>query len=247
MAYLTVQNLRDEGVPLTIADATVQAAINTWSAFIDRACMQWFEPRTHTLEIDGNDSDCLFMPVPIISVTSLYVNDDFTNALPTTEYEVYNKRGGTDGSDDRRNPKIRLIPQTAFWVPINVMASGRGKNFFRGRKNQKIVGSFGFTESDNSVPLLIIRALKKLIIRDLASQGAGGMWQSVTMTPSTPAGPVVSETTDGHSITYDAGSTAPGRQGFTSMVGDPEIDKIITLYRAPIALAVPGSDYWFRG
>src|SRR5262245_44357818 len=106
MAYATVADARTEGVPTSIVDATVQAQINRWSQFIDKACRQWFESRAVTIDLDGNDSRLLHLPVPVITLTALYMNGDFDNAVDTDNYKVYSNQ--TAVRDDRRNPKIML-------------------------------------------------------------------------------------------------------------------------------------------
>lgn len=146
MSYATVADALDEGVPTAIPDSTIQQELDTWSQFIDRACRQWFEPRSYTFDCDGNDSNRLFFPVPIISVTALYVNGDFTNVLDPARYRVYNSRNMAQ--DDRRNPKIALTPNgmTIFSGPPIGAWGAPGPCFLRGIRNQRVVGTFGYTE-----------------------------------------------------------------------------------------------------
>lgn len=140
--YITVQQLRDEGITAVIAaDSKVLDSIRTWQEILDRACRQWFESRTLTLSVDGSDSGVLFFGVPIISIDYLKLNGA-TAALDTSLYKVYSSRSYPD---DRHNPKIKLIGdqlRDIYTAPLNV---GRLK-FLLGRQNQEIKGAFGYIE-----------------------------------------------------------------------------------------------------
>jgi len=143
--YVTVQQIRDEGITVSIAsDAKVASYIRTWQSILERVCRQWFESQTITLVIDGNDSDTLFFGVPIISVDYLKINGSAT-ALDTTLYKVYSEKSYPD---NRHNPRISLIgPSEVTDIYTAPLTTGRLK-FHRGRKNQEIKGAFGFVEDD---------------------------------------------------------------------------------------------------
>ena len=142
--YVTVQQLRDEGITATIAaDAKVLDAIRTWQEILDRACRQWFESRTLTLLVDGSDSDTLFFGVPIISITHLKLNGA-TTALDTDLYRVYSSRSYPD---DRHNPRIKLIGDELRDIYTAPLSYGRLK-FLLGRQNQEIKGAFGYIEDN---------------------------------------------------------------------------------------------------
>ena len=244
MAYITVAECRALGISTDITDDAIAAAILVWTAFIDRATRQFFEPKTVTLDIDGNDSDTLFLPVPVISVTNLYINDDMVTAVPTDRYKVYNGRGPID--DDRRNPKLRLIRHPNIFIRPDVFYSG--PVFMKGSKNQRIVGSFGFTESDGSTPQLIKRAVAKMVKRSVEMDHEAA--QNNGETPSQAAGDVIMEITDGHTVQYGTNKSfgmPAGKMGTAAITNDPEVEKIIEMYRAPLAIAVPGSMSWFMG
>lgn len=242
MAYATIEDVRGEGIEDPPADDVIQTSIDTWTAFIERVTRQFFEPRTATVDLDGQDSHTLHLPVPIISVTSLFANGDFVNAVPTSKYVVYNGRGAP--ADDRQNPRIKLVQSVDNIFHVG-HRSRFGTVFLRGMKNQRIVGSWGYTESDGSTPKLIKRALLKLVVRDLLAQGSVGLSASVE-TPGAP-GAVMSETTDGHTIMYVNPLNKLTRPGTNAVTGDAEVDHILSQYRAPIGMAVPGSDSWFMG
>lgn len=232
MGYVTVAEVRAEGVPgdatHEVTDARVQAAINLWSQVVERLCRQWFESRALTVLMDGNGADTLWLPVPVISLSALYVNGDFTTVLDPLYYEVFNSR---TVPDDRKNPKVQLkhekrdLFEKVLWDEYPI--------FTKGQRNQKLVGNFGFTEPDGTTPLLIKRAVLKLISKSLSAMYAG--WPALP--PS--GGPVSKETTDGHSIEYAISTTASS--GLMGLTGDPEIVQIIRMYSAPTTVAVPES------
>jgi hypothetical protein len=230
MPYATVADARAEGVPVSIVDATIQTQLDRWSKFIDEATHQWFEPRTLSLLLDGNDSRTLFLPVPIISLTSLFMNANFTTAVSPALYAVYSSQ--TALRDDRRNPMIKLA-QSGLGV-FDAADFRMGSMFVAGAQNQQLNGSFGFVEADGTTPALIKRAVLKLSIKELIA-GGGKLWNQVSNGPFTQ-GTVTSETTDGHSITYNAFQYKPIAAGLNGITNDAEVDNIIVMYRSPLKI-----------
>lgn len=244
MGYVTIADVRAQGLTDTAKypDATVQAAIDLSSQYIDRTTRQWFESRALTVLMDGQDSARLFLPVPVITVTELYVNNRFaaSEVLPATDYVVYNGRALPD---DRKNPKIQLITarQSIYQVP-NLTAGGR--TFMKGPRNQKIVGTWGYTESDGTTPLLIKRACMKMTLRFADKLAEGG---SGTGGTSGSSGAIIGESTDGHFIQYAMPSAIGVSGGTYGISKDPEVEIILQMFRAPLALAVPGSSQFELG
>ncbi|RLE25631.1 MAG: hypothetical protein DRJ65_07330 [Acidobacteria bacterium] len=231
--YISVQDVRDAGLlEADYSDAEVMAAIDMWQQFLERACRQWFNPRTLIFKTDGTDSDTLHFGVPIISVEYLKINDR-TDEFDVTQYLVYS---GNKYPDDRGNPRIKLVSP---YVDRNIFVSaGYGKTKFRkGRQNQEIKGTFGYVESDGSTPKMICRALLKIVIEKLTA----GVYSPTGATPPSILGMVLKEKTDGHSITYGApgGEVSKRRPGLSGIIQDPEVLDIIKLYRAPIGIATP--------
>lgn len=233
--YIDVQDVRDAGLESSVAsDSEVLAAILLWQEVLNRACRQWFLPKQLTFNFDGNDRDTIFLGVPAITVDYLKINSQ-TDELDTDLYRVYNSR---EYPDDRRNPRIKLL-HSAQLTDIYVAPSVSGeRRFLRGHNNQEISGTFGFTEPDDTTPLAIKRALLKLVIEKLSRPlytPAG----SVAPAPSTTvAGVILSEKTDGHSISYGTAEYTNRRTGgISGITQDSEILDIIKLYRAPIGIA----------
>lgn len=240
--YITLQDIRDEGLDSSVAlDSEVLAAIKLWQSVIERATRQWFDERAVVLNLDGTDSDALHLPVPIITCDYIKINDE-TTELDASLYRVYN---GRQLPDDRKNPRIKLVnAQTRsdiFTAPI----FGRQLKFRKGRQNQEISGTFGYTEQDGSTPEAIKRALTKLVIEKLTKpiySGSGGS----TVPPPPIVGNLLEEWTDGHKRKYGAagGEKSERRPGLSGITDDPEILDIIALYKAPIGMAAPAHPSW---
>lgn len=239
--YITIQDVRDEGLtdpPYT--DAQILSYIETWQAFLDRACRQWFVPKAMILEVDGTDSDALHFGVPIIEIDYIRINND-TADLNTDYYRVYNERRNFT---DRKNPRIKLVDNNAYYRDIYSRPYGGRRMIFRkGRKNQIIKGTFGYVEEDNSTPKLIKRALLKLVIEKLTQPlyQAPGTIPGGTVPPI--LGNIIEEWTDGHKMKYQVagGDTKPTAYGLKGITNDPEILGIIKLYRAPLGIATPAN------
>lgn len=232
--YVTVAEVRAEGAPSTVDDTRLQILIDTYKQLIETATGQWFESRALTALLDGTDANILFLPVPVIALTALYVNEDFVNPVPVADYRVYNRVPPTGYPDDRRNPKIGLVNVDQFrsiFTPPSIR--GRGNVFAYGKQNQKLIGTFGFVEADGTTPLLIKRAQIKLVIehsKKIASAPEGS---------SLPAGPITTEMTDGHMRVYSTLIKATVKPGTFMITGDPEVDWILAQYKRPIRVGVP--------
>lgn len=241
MPYITVQNIRDAGLTddVTFPDATVLSSILTWQALIDRACRQWFSPVTITLKVDGTDSDTLHFGVPIISVEYVKLNND-TNELDTNFYRVYNSIAYPD---DRRNPRIKLIKSDDYRDIYTAPCSYGDLRFRKGRKNQEIKGIFGFVEEDGSVPLLIQRALTKLVIEKLTNPIYLSDIGSSPTPPPILHGNLKEEWTDGHRMKFESSGALVDKRSpyLTGITNDQEIIEIIKMYRAPIGCATPAN------
>lgn len=229
MAYVTLQEVRDFGLSEEVAsDAQVEAAIELWSVAIDKICGQWFEPREATFRLDGNNKDTLYLPVPVIEVSEMRINGSSV-ALAASSYTVYSSR---TIPDDRISPKIGLGGQDTSLPTTSVFASGR--------RNQYIAGTFGYVEEDLSTPALIKYALLKLISQKLKSPENPGE----DMPPDEDLGlqgPVIEETTDGHSRKWAAAQLKNVRPGIASgITDDPEINKILLMYKGPAIVRVTG-------
>lgn len=242
MAYIDAAFVRAPPYNLPeslIDDDSLTAAILAWQQVIDRMTDQFFESRAATVELDGTDSDTLHFGVPIIAVTEMKINNSPT-ALDTSLYKVYIRREAPN--DDRKNPRIKLTRdddnRDIFASPI---MHGRLK-FRKGRQNQQVTGTFGFTEEDGSVPFLIQRALALLVVEKTVTP--------ILVDPAKPAppmstarGPILEEVTDGHKLKYQVrgGAAKASPKGLRGITENPEIHDIVKLYKAPLRMATPAN------
>ncbi len=230
MGYTTVDAVKASYGANPPADADIEASIALWSAFVDRETRQWFEEREGTYYFDGDGTNVIFLPIPIIEVTALYTAGDFDNPLDTTSYIVYNSR---TVPDDRRNPKIVLIGQRSVIYPY---VQDPPPRMPVGRADIKVVGSFGFLEPDDTCPLLIEKATRMLVVNELKQ--AAGLAGS---TPLLPSGPVTGYTVDRNSVSFASTSTGGTKAGKSALTGNVAIDTILAMYRAPVLIGVSGT------
>lgn len=244
--YIDVDDLRAEG--LTIVDGSPEEAralelIKTYQEIVDAITRQFFIPRQIVLDLDGSGTSLLQLSIPIISVAALYVNDDFVNAVDVEDYFAYTGRGGEDGRDDRRNPRIKLVTaeQSIF---SGVGPVGRSGNVFAvGEKNQRVDGTFGFVDSDGCTPLPIKLAMKRLVIRAYKNPlGTAGA--------NPPAGAAIEEETDRHRKRWADPSVGTKMWAVTG-TGDAEVDLILSRYKGPLIVKGPrtmhGRNRWTVG
>lgn len=224
--YASVDDLRDEGIPATVSAVRINALIDAMQAFVEARTRQWFLPREMTWEFDGSGSWLLQLPVPMIYLNEMRVDDE---VVSSDLFTVYMGRGGSE-PDHRRNPRIKFTSTTTDIFAGTGSLEGP-PSFPAGEKNVAIDGVFGFQEAGmfGGVPILIRRAVVKLVFRSVKplSSGSGGI-----------AGPVIEEETDRHRRKF-SDLLAGGR--VSTATGDPEVDGILAMYRAPVIVRAPRS------
>lgn len=150
-AYITLQDIRDEGVAVAEAsDARVNAAIAEVSRRAETICGTWFEARTKTLTLDGNGRNRIMLPQPCITLTSATLDE---GALTLTT-DVYLR-----GDDN-------------IYGIFEDLARKLGV-FSKGEANLVVVGSFGTVDNSSGTPATpadIKRALRRWTILLLALQ-----------------------------------------------------------------------------
>ncbi len=227
MAYATIEDVRDEGVPTEANGGLSDTLLAKWlleaQAIVDRVSRNTFEPVSGTFIFDGNNSHLMHMPIPIISVTSLTVNGN-EDPLDASLFRVYNGRGFPQ--DHRRNPKIELrVPRSVTITSALPLFSTR---VFRRGYDQTVVGTWGYTESDGSVPILIRRATVGIVVTmtDQLFVRFGGSRGSI--------GPVVREKTDDHELQFGSLIRDVGKY-----VLPTDIENLLLSFKAPLAIQVP--------
>ena len=185
--YVTVDQLRAEGVSADLSDARLHVLIQRASTMIDNWTHRWFVPREMTLLLDGKGSDILQIGPPIIAISEVKILVPDTTYIPTINeivdllsIRVFNRHLTEQllDPDDRNNPKIqyvtswygtRLVPEVYpfSWFPVGV-------------QNIQVKGIFGYTDYDGGVALatdgvtpvgktpdMISLACMMLVVRDL--------------------------------------------------------------------------------
>ena len=217
--YVSLQDIRDEG--FTEEELSSERAILLsmgWQAWFEFRTGQWFYPKELELLLDGNGSRVMWLPVPIIALDELYLNEDFTTALDASEYTVYNRYFP---SDDRRNPRVKLTRGER-----SIFSSSRGRVFLTGDQNQKLVGTFGYVEEDGSTPIGVQRAIMTLIAVTSQNMADGDI-------DAMRRGLAIEEVTDRHRIKFanlwdDVGQWSPS--------GFKEVDDALAMYRRPASI-----------
>lgn len=196
---------------------------------IDKYTGQWFNKReflgANKLTFEGSNSYILHFSVPIIEVVSLTLNEDVAAMLPEN-YRVYNSR---TIPDDRKNPRIKLL-STDTSVYQNNLGGFSGK--FNKYLRQCIEGSFGFLEADGSTPEAIKWATARLVMTQLQYDPEEAISEKS----------IKKEKVDIHEVEYfnTNSSTSGGSSSSSLITGDTELDRIIKMYKSP--LAIGGTD-----
>lgn len=192
--------------------------------YIEEKTRNFFEPRVMTLILNGSGRPTLFLPYPIISITSVTITpNDFdtgSEVLSLSDLIIFNRVPWRDGKDDRRNPKIEFKDWRRPGLIVNGTETWLGQSTWpQGHLNVKVTGTFGFVEEDGiSAPPAIIDAAIRLTIRNLGLLGDPASQDDLRRQA------ITSETTDGHS--YSVGNTGDN----TGFIGDREIDRRIARY-----------------
>lgn len=233
--YVTVPMFRAAPFNITLdmaSDVYLRDLIRLCQDFIERATRQWYIPKAAVFAFDGSGSDAVQFAIPIITIDWLQLNNSGTN-LDANLFHVYNGRGMPD---DRKNPRIKLERNTGrnvFTAPILIGPL----RFYKGRQNQLISGTWGYTEEDGSIPSMIIRAMQKLVIEKLAKPIV--LNAPLPTVPVQVSGAVVREATDFHELEYTQKRFKDMRVGLSGFTQDLEVLDILKLFKAPLGLAVP--------
>ena len=222
----------DNGIAQSIKSDYTESELTTFitdaMAFIDRHTRQWFNARTfdsdHEVKIEGNNSETLFINVPIISIDKIRKGTDGEN-IPLENMQIFKSR---TMPDDRRNPMIKLRKDSGDIYSESYGYWNRGQLIY-------IQGTFGFLEEDGSTPSMIQRATLKLaIIYAYKSIGAGAA-ESVA---SGDKGALKKEKTDFHEVEFYDPNSGGGSStaGGTGLSGDDEIDDTIAAYKSPLII-----------
>ena len=223
--YVPLVDIRAEGIDVSaLSDDRAEFLSAGWQAWIEAKTGNWFESRAKTYLVDGNGSRVIWLNVPIITITELYTNGDFDTPLDSSYYVVYNRRFPVD---DRKNPSIKLVKETSD--DFFSFQLGSAGVFAVGDQNQKIVGTFGYTEEDGSVPFPIYRAIMTMIVLSADTMGDGDI-------DILRGGKVTDEVTDRHRIRF---ANLYKDIGAWATTGISDVDDAIRMYKRPAAIRTP--------
>lgn len=231
--YATLEDLRNEGLPgdetNPVTDAQALILLGRASDLVEAETNNnIFYEVSGTYTFDGNNSYLLHLPIAVIEVTSLKINNESTE-LPTTDYRVYN--GKAPPQDHRRNPKIELRRSS----PPSIYTSSRSRHFLKGY-DQTVVGKFGYVEENGDTPAIINECVIAIVMtthRSLYERfgfdtgGGGG--------PGPMTGPLKREITDDHEVEWWQPDTGNTEQG---MVVPQYVHGRLKHFRAPANMRV---------
>ena len=199
-----------------------EALIEQFSDFIDEQTGQFFNKRAADVALEGNNTDTVWLPVPIIEITSLILNNAEPALTEGIDEDFVAFKGRARPQDDRRNPRIKL----GIRADDSIFSGPRHNRFIK-RTLTHIVGYFGFLEPDGSTPLLIKKAVTILAAKEIntpATSSAAGL------------GTLKRVKVDLHEKEFfklgDSGVATPP----ANMSGIPEVDQIIAKFKTPIRI-----------
>lgn len=226
--YVTLQEIRDEDIDEDdLSDDRARFLLKGWQDWIDRRTGMWFLPKYMDFYVDGNGSRVLWLPIPVITLEELYINED-TTVLDSSYYTVYNSRDIIN--DDRKNPRIKLKRSSGSIF----QGIAHNSTFEAGDRNQRLVGYFGYTESDDSVPFLIKRAIMILVNVTKENMSDGQI-------DELRGGRMVEEVTDRHRMKF---ANLWDDIGAWSVTGITEVDEALKIYRKPAFIGMARTFRW---
>lgn len=231
--YVTLTECREAGIATAMAsDVKLQQLIAEATRYIIKVTGRSFIPTWKQTRLDGRGSRWLLVDEPICAIEKVevaYLDVDSTD-VEEADFAVYNRHlsEGLLIPDDRENPKLVLE-----WANPH---AEEDPTLFRklawplGQQNVVVTGVFGYTDPDGSpmgaTPQAIKRVAMLLIFRNLMP--------SITAGPTMyPTGPVVSESTQGQSVSFQAAAVNALSHSFT---GDAAIDQILASFRRPSSM-----------
>lgn len=167
--YVTPQSFYDEGLNSTAyPEPHVTSRILTAQSIILGVTGKWFEPQAKTYQLDGNGREELWLPQPIVTITSIErkTADQTWEPFGLQNFAVYDTL-----PEDWDQPMIAIAV-----FDRNLDTGGDLYCFTRGRRNWKIVGTFGYClDNDGTVPDDIKLATQLLAQEFMDTFGDGEM------------------------------------------------------------------------
>ena len=229
--YLTPTQVRNEGLDATeLSDTRLESLILQSQMLVERITQNVYRPVFHTARISGHNSDTLFLDMAIIGIEEIRINNSET-ALSTNSLAIAFSRTDLDHlflqkPDYRRNPQIGFQRDVDFFARVAGRMPRGG--FDSQMLAQKILGVFGFLESDGTVPQPIQEAMLRLVFVN-----------APLIDPDNspiPAGPLIGLGVDRHTETYQI---TTGTNIRNSITRTRLIDELLRAYKSPLKMATP--------
>lgn len=226
-----IQDVKDAlGTALgTMNDKAIHNRLMYWRDVIERYCQQPFRPIRETKRLRNSGGSALFLPYAFVGIES-WTREGYTTVEDLSLVRIYGNEG-----DDRHNPKMEFGTMAGDIFT----ATGALDYSPTAGTTESVLGVWGFVEPWSlGAPEAVKEALLQAFGVEIAALAAGSGGSG-----GVPAGPIKSEKTDMHSITYsDAGTPTSGaRSGLIALLGSEAIRDALDLYRAPIGIAAPAS------
>ena len=219
-------------------DATLLAALELATAFLERATGRVFLALTGRLALDGSGSYRQPLPLPVVSanqlegggVSELVIADVYADGTAEDLDDfIVNDGVGLAPEDPRDNPYIDARPGGALSSGTVVSRSPEawlGRGAFPARPRVvHVTATWGYLDEQGATPQLARQALAKLTIRALVGNDDPDGLEDLHR------GALVSEQTQGRSYTLGP------RSGGGGITTDREIDLLLSaLRRPPVAI-----------
>lgn len=222
LANGNVRLLRSEILPKYRGESLIENAME----FIDEQTGQFFNKRSGTYQIEGNNTPTMFFPVPIINIEKLLINGTDIELVEGDDNDFVAFKGRQRPRDDRRNPKIKLNMGTAAH---NIFSGTYSTGIFAKGTRTTIIGDFGFLNPDGSTPKQIKQATMLLVARELNKSAA-----STGSATSASAGQLKRIRVDLHEKEFFEDKAVSSKGSVSS--GIPVVDQIIAKFKAPVLI-----------
>lgn len=225
-----VQDVKDYGLGSTYTDRQIFESLQLAMAVVERYCRLRFRLVRERKSLSGTGARVLFLAEPLFGLESVTTNEA-SAALANASVRVEGATG-----PDRHNPQIGFAGARSR----DIFAGTSSAGVFDNRLAQVIVGAWGFVEAETQqAPQLVRDALVRLAYLQLARSVASGGSSSALA----PAGPVRSEMTDGHMISYAAGTAGTRTASLALLQQDTQVRDALDLYRSPMGLGAPANEW----
>ena len=211
--YVSVSEMRAQGVPETVSTDRLQELEALARDWIERSTGLYFDKRTsETVLLDGPGTPILELPAPALSLTSVKIEGV---AVDATDYVNYNRRNGEDFLYPRLVFKGEFSRmERAFWP------QPARRSWPIGDQNVEVVGTFGWVESDDSTPAAIKRAALLLVVGMMDDVGKADADENRRRRYLT------GERLGNYSYTLSDAAQGDG-------LGDPEVERLLLPYHRP--------------